>query len=68
MLQWNLVSPSAGRVKRQKLDAGGEQQLRESAVRLLMRHLSLDDLMLEVRGERVLASVGRVRLFELRKT
>lgn len=37
-------------------------------MRLLMRHLSLDDLMLEVRGERVLASVGRVRLFELRKT
>ncbi|KAI5276850.1 Fanconi Anemia Group A Protein [Manis pentadactyla] len=40
----------AGRVKRQKLDAGGEQQLRESAVRLLMSHLSLDDLMLEVEG------------------
>ncbi|KAK2491044.1 hypothetical protein MC885_008934 [Smutsia gigantea] len=40
----------AGRVKRQKLDAGREQQLQESAVHLLMRHLNLDDLVLEVEG------------------
>uniref|UniRef100_A0A452DQA2 FA complementation group A n=1 Tax=Capra hircus TaxID=9925 RepID=A0A452DQA2_CAPHI len=39
-----------GRVERQKLSPEGEQKVRESAVRLLRRHLNLNDLILEVRG------------------
>ncbi|KAI4534166.1 hypothetical protein MG293_015026 [Ovis ammon polii] len=37
-----------GRVERQKLSPEGEQKVRESAVRLLRRHLNLNDLILEV--------------------
>ncbi|XP_040109571.1 Fanconi anemia group A protein isoform X2 [Oryx dammah] len=39
-----------GRVERQKLSPEGEQKVRESAVRLLRRHLNLNDLILEVEG------------------
>ncbi|KAG5200384.1 hypothetical protein JEQ12_004918 [Ovis aries] len=40
--------PEEGRVERQKLSPEGEQKVRESAVRLLRRHLNLNDLILEV--------------------
>ncbi|XP_048079705.2 Fanconi anemia group A protein isoform X3 [Ursus arctos] len=40
----------AGRVKRQLHGPGREHKLQESAVRLLRRHLNLNDLLLEVEG------------------
>ncbi|XP_021561324.2 Fanconi anemia group A protein isoform X1 [Neomonachus schauinslandi] len=40
----------AGRVKRQRQGLGREHKLQESAVRLLRRHLNLNDLLLEVEG------------------
>ncbi|XP_034880443.1 Fanconi anemia group A protein isoform X3 [Mirounga leonina] len=40
----------AGRVKRQRQGLGREHKLQESAVRLLRRHLNLNDLLLEVGG------------------
>lgn len=50
VILWNRFSPLAGRVKRQMYGPGTEQKLQESAVHLLRRHLNLNDLLLEVRG------------------
>lgn len=41
--------PTAGRVRRQPPGPGREHELRESATRLLRRHLNLKDLLVEVR-------------------
>lgn len=50
VILWNSFSSLAGRVKRQLHGPGREHKLQESAVRLLRRHLNLNDLLLEVRG------------------
>uniref|UniRef100_A0A8C7AXA8 FA complementation group A n=1 Tax=Neovison vison TaxID=452646 RepID=A0A8C7AXA8_NEOVI len=42
--------PAAGRVRRQPPGPGREHELRESATRLLRRHLNLKDLLVEVEG------------------